>query len=294
MSDAVPFRHTFIDCPNRAELYRKTQSMPHEDGAAKLQRQLAVCVIKPHSPSPARPVDPPIASLGLPLFDVPSRAPSIAPSLGSNNGVSVHASYMEQLAGAFSSPSIKVFPAPCNASNVYTNDIINKLELDPNNLKYTNSVPQPCLRGGIPRRVSEADTLGTKPLQYTPLSPISHWDSQRLWCDTPESRLRISSFCSPRNEPLESPNSIATLTKELIDLIPRSIDGNLLSVGSILHDLQQCRACAFFRKGTCVNGVKCMFCHEPHQNNRRHKYRKSKNKQSGNGDDDRPQTPASS
>merc|ERR1719191_489685 len=37
------------------------------------------------------------------------------------------------------------------------------------------------------------------------------------------------------------------------------------SVGSIGHDIGECRRCNFYPNGHCMNGKSCAFCHFPHE-----------------------------
>lgn len=61
------------------------------------------------------------------------------------------------------------------------------------------------------------------------------------------------------------------LTEDVLKLIPKSAEGEMLSYGSIKHESGTCKPCVFFRhprKG-CHNGVRCLFCHFPHEPKKR-------------------------
>jgi len=45
-----------------------------------------------------------------------------------------------------------------------------------------------------------------------------------------------------------------------------AINPNLPSAGSAQHDQGQCKPCCFFRRGKCVKGLDCDFCHFVHPN----------------------------
>eukprot|EP00929_Paragymnodinium_shiwhaense_P003252 TRINITY_DN103691_c0_g1_i1.p1 TRINITY_DN103691_c0_g1~~TRINITY_DN103691_c0_g1_i1.p1 ORF type:complete len:231 (-),score=33.08 TRINITY_DN103691_c0_g1_i1:76-768(-) len=57
---------------------------------------------------------------------------------------------------------------------------------------------------------------------------------------------------------------IGMTDEELTPLIP-VFDGKLSSIGAMLHAQDKCKACvhSLMAKG-CVNGIRCKFCHGPH------------------------------
>ena len=58
---------------------------------------------------------------------------------------------------------------------------------------------------------------------------------------------------------------MAELTHQLARAIPSS-EGGLLSVGSLLHQVEECKPCLFFHHPLkeCKNGTLCLFCHYEH------------------------------
>lgn len=72
-------------------------------------------------------------------------------------------------------------------------------------------------------------------------------------------------------QPQKNALSEDELTDEILSQIPKSPEGELLSYGSIKHESATCKPCVFFRhprKG-CHNGVRCLFCHFPHEPKKR-------------------------
>eukprot|EP00927_Polykrikos_kofoidii_P073379 TRINITY_DN69421_c0_g1_i1.p1 TRINITY_DN69421_c0_g1~~TRINITY_DN69421_c0_g1_i1.p1 ORF type:complete len:294 (+),score=51.21 TRINITY_DN69421_c0_g1_i1:227-1108(+) len=65
--------------------------------------------------------------------------------------------------------------------------------------------------------------------------------------------------------------------QQLEKLVPKREDGSVTSIGAILHELDSCAPCGFFRtpKG-CINGIRCKFCHADHP--KKKKVRTSKRK----------------
>lgn len=64
----------------------------------------------------------------------------------------------------------------------------------------------------------------------------------------------------------------------LIQRVPRSNDGTLLTIGSIPHEEGACKPCVFAHseRKICQNGVQCTFCHFPHPPKRRLRFCKKK------------------
>lgn len=55
--------------------------------------------------------------------------------------------------------------------------------------------------------------------------------------------------------------------EELAAVLPKREDGSLTSIGAILHADGNCSACSFFHfsKKGCNSGIRCRFCHGPHE-----------------------------
>lgn len=53
--------------------------------------------------------------------------------------------------------------------------------------------------------------------------------------------------------------------------------GDLPSIGSSGHATGECKRCAFFPKGRCLNGADCTHCHFPHDERRRRRNRRQHN-----------------
>lgn len=63
----------------------------------------------------------------------------------------------------------------------------------------------------------------------------------------------------------------------VLQKIPRTREGRLRSVGSILHASHQCRPCLFWFRRCCINGIHCEYCHFEHSPARHRRIRPSKN-----------------
>merc|ERR1711862_998807 len=59
---------------------------------------------------------------------------------------------------------------------------------------------------------------------------------------------------------------------ELKEILPRGDDGQVLSIGTLLHDTEHDWICTFFHtKKGCQKGIRCRFCHHSgHKNPRRY------------------------
>lgn len=66
--------------------------------------------------------------------------------------------------------------------------------------------------------------------------------------------------------------------EDLMQRIPRSSDGTLMTIGSIPHEDGACKPCVFAHsdRKICQNGVQCLFCHFPHAPKRRLRFCKKK------------------
>mmetsp|Transcript_114908 Transcript_114908/g.359485 ORF Transcript_114908/g.359485 Transcript_114908/m.359485 type:complete len:180 (+) Transcript_114908:50-589(+) len=51
----------------------------------------------------------------------------------------------------------------------------------------------------------------------------------------------------------------------LLQQVPRSVEGELLSVGSAQHEAGTCSPCVFWTRKCCTKGVHCSYCHYPHE-----------------------------
>merc|ERR1719450_888319 len=60
--------------------------------------------------------------------------------------------------------------------------------------------------------------------------------------------------------------------------VPTDENGELTSVGAILHDEGACRPCVFAHneRKACENGTHCTFCHIPHAAKKRMRFCKKK------------------
>lgn len=66
---------------------------------------------------------------------------------------------------------------------------------------------------------------------------------------------------------------------QLYQFIPHDEEGYMMSLGSILHAVDSCKPCAFWRRGTCHKKELCTYCHFEHDISRIPKRtRKSKGK----------------
>eukprot|EP00928_Gymnodinium_smaydae_P086184 TRINITY_DN7006_c0_g1_i2.p1 TRINITY_DN7006_c0_g1~~TRINITY_DN7006_c0_g1_i2.p1 ORF type:complete len:238 (+),score=20.95 TRINITY_DN7006_c0_g1_i2:257-970(+) len=54
--------------------------------------------------------------------------------------------------------------------------------------------------------------------------------------------------------------------QDVLSMIPVGEDGELTSVGSVLHQSGSCMPCLFFVKSTCRKKFHCRYCHIPHSN----------------------------
>jgi hypothetical protein len=68
------------------------------------------------------------------------------------------------------------------------------------------------------------------------------------------------------------------VTEQLYPYIPNDADGNQTSLGSILHDVDSCKPCLFFRRDSCHKKDLCLYCHFPHDIGPVPRCRKSKKK----------------
>ncbi|EAN34254.2 hypothetical protein TpMuguga_01g01016 [Theileria parva strain Muguga] len=61
--------------------------------------------------------------------------------------------------------------------------------------------------------------------------------------------------------------------------VPIDENGNLTSIGSVSHLLNDCKPCAFYKHRTkkCVNGIRCQFCHFEHDERRKPRGRNFRN-----------------
>ncbi|CAJ1393608.1 unnamed protein product [Effrenium voratum] len=61
------------------------------------------------------------------------------------------------------------------------------------------------------------------------------------------------------------------LEAEILEEIPLDEEGQLTSIGSVLHGSGECRPCAFLgsERRPCSNGAACLFCHLPHDPRRK-------------------------
>lgn len=62
----------------------------------------------------------------------------------------------------------------------------------------------------------------------------------------------------------------------LLAQIPRTVNGDLASVGSILHERGECSPCAYWFKGICKYSVSCTYCHVLHEGQKSKRLRPSK------------------
>eukprot|EP00928_Gymnodinium_smaydae_P072051 TRINITY_DN5548_c0_g2_i1.p1 TRINITY_DN5548_c0_g2~~TRINITY_DN5548_c0_g2_i1.p1 ORF type:complete len:217 (-),score=33.27 TRINITY_DN5548_c0_g2_i1:406-1056(-) len=54
--------------------------------------------------------------------------------------------------------------------------------------------------------------------------------------------------------------------QDVLGMIPKDEDGELTSVGSVLHETGSCMPCLFFMKTTCRKKFHCRYCHIPPSN----------------------------
>ncbi|CAK0811249.1 unnamed protein product [Prorocentrum cordatum] len=55
--------------------------------------------------------------------------------------------------------------------------------------------------------------------------------------------------------------------EQLMELVPRSVDGDAMSLGSVGHEIGRCNApCVYAQtpRARCPSGLRCNFCHFPH------------------------------
>eukprot|EP00418_Pyrodinium_bahamense_P081715 CAMPEP_0179063002 /NCGR_PEP_ID=MMETSP0796-20121207/27213_1 /TAXON_ID=73915 /ORGANISM="Pyrodinium bahamense, Strain pbaha01" /LENGTH=233 /DNA_ID=CAMNT_0020759915 /DNA_START=57 /DNA_END=758 /DNA_ORIENTATION=- len=64
--------------------------------------------------------------------------------------------------------------------------------------------------------------------------------------------------------------------KELLGILPRSPDGEVLSVGSMLHYSARCKPCIFWFQNLCTKSIYCVYCHIAHEGQKKKKIRPSK------------------
>uniref|UniRef100_A0A7S0FIT0 C3H1-type domain-containing protein n=1 Tax=Pyrodinium bahamense TaxID=73915 RepID=A0A7S0FIT0_9DINO len=52
--------------------------------------------------------------------------------------------------------------------------------------------------------------------------------------------------------------------EELLDILPKRPDGEILSVGSMLHSTARCKPCVLWFRNLCTKGMYCAYCHSAH------------------------------
>merc|ERR1740117_2081658 len=69
---------------------------------------------------------------------------------------------------------------------------------------------------------------------------------------------------------------MALYDQGVLALIPRNLQSEITSVGSIKHLERACAPCLFYHRGRCNKGILCAFCHIRHRNERIKRIRPSK------------------
>jgi len=65
--------------------------------------------------------------------------------------------------------------------------------------------------------------------------------------------------------------------EKLEEIVPRTADGVLTSIGAIMHKDETCSACVFHQSAKgCYNGLRCKFCHMEHPKKKRTRGRQRK------------------
>eukprot|EP00928_Gymnodinium_smaydae_P072052 TRINITY_DN5548_c0_g3_i1.p1 TRINITY_DN5548_c0_g3~~TRINITY_DN5548_c0_g3_i1.p1 ORF type:complete len:225 (-),score=25.87 TRINITY_DN5548_c0_g3_i1:767-1441(-) len=70
--------------------------------------------------------------------------------------------------------------------------------------------------------------------------------------------------------------------QDVLDMIPKDEDGELTSVGSVLHETGSCMPCLFLMKTICRKKFHCRYCHIP-PSNVKSKRKSSKDSEPRNG-----------
>jgi len=65
-------------------------------------------------------------------------------------------------------------------------------------------------------------------------------------------------------------------TETMLDMIPKDVDGQLTSMGALLHSAGTCSPCLFRLKSRCNKSWRCTYCHLPHKVKRSKRIRPSK------------------
>mmetsp|Transcript_9685 Transcript_9685/g.30139 ORF Transcript_9685/g.30139 Transcript_9685/m.30139 type:complete len:316 (-) Transcript_9685:51-998(-) len=69
---------------------------------------------------------------------------------------------------------------------------------------------------------------------------------------------------------------IALDAQGLLRQIPRNAEGEMTSVGSVLHATGECSPCVFWFKNSCSKSIKCSYCHFMHRGQKNKRIRPSK------------------
>lgn len=68
----------------------------------------------------------------------------------------------------------------------------------------------------------------------------------------------------------------SSLPEHLLGQVPRDAQGNLTSIGTMMHEAGTCRPCLFWFKGQCSKDVSCNYCHLVHDGQKSKRIRPSK------------------